>query len=95
MTSSLIYWTHDQGLERLARALMGELTYRKLKRELESAEKCEAKAAGIAGLHEIDEEILKIVNRLGPQDLRLLVIAVMAGIPAGIHRLDRREASAN
>ena len=84
------------GLEHLARALMGEVMFPKLKRAIKAAEKRKAKAGWTPGLVAVRREILNIINKMENEELRLLVFAVMWAYLSGeFDRIESRGASAN
>jgi len=84
------------GLEHLARAMMGEVMFPKLKRAVKAAKKREGKAAWVSGLLAVKKETFKIINEMEPEDLRVLVIAVIWAYLSGeFERIERREAATN
>src|SRR6266478_6127116 len=61
-------------LEHLARALMGEIIFPKLKKTLKSAKKRQKNPGWIPGLLAAKDEILELVHDMESADLRLLTI---------------------
>jgi hypothetical protein len=75
---------------------MGEVMLPKLKRGAKTAKKRQGKAAWVSGLNAAKNETLKIINKMEPEDTRLLVISVIwAYVSSELERIERQEAATN
>jgi hypothetical protein len=85
-----------KGLEHLARALMCEIMYPKLKRSLKAGKKSNSRPGLPPGLEETAAEIAKIVRKCATSDLRTLVIAVISAYLVGeFERISQKENAGN
>jgi hypothetical protein len=84
------------GLEHPARALVGEIMFPKVKRSLTTANKRKKKPDLKPGRHAVKNEILKIIDGLDQENLRLLVIATMWAYLVGeFDRINANDAATN
>jgi hypothetical protein len=84
------------GLTHLARALMGEIMFPKLRKSLKATRKSKSKIGWTLGIEAAAAEINRVVQKCNAPDLRALLTAVLwAHLMQEFDRLRQRENAAN